>query len=447
MTKSQPSIVYRPVSTLKPDPKNPRTHKPRQITLIGKSIQAFGFNVPILVDSHLNVIAGHGRLLACQKLGITEVPTISLDHLTPEQVTAFRIADNRLTEIATWDDQLLGEQLQILSDFNLDFDIEATGFTVGEIDLRIEGLNEPQDLDAADEPIQLTGPAITQLSDLWQLGSHRIYCGSALEDASYQTLMAGSLAGVIFADAPYNVKVNGHVGGKGAIKHREFAMASGEMGTDEFTTFLTMAFTCMTNHSQQGSLHYLCMDWRHLPEILTAGGHVYTELKNLCVWVKDQAGMGSFYRSQHELVLVYKHGNATHQNNVQLGRFGRYRTNIWNYPGIHGMRHGEEGDLLAVHPTVKPIRLVADAILDCSRRGDIVLDPFLGSGTTILAAERTGRCGYGIELDPLYVDTAIQRWQSLTGQDAIHVSSGQTYTQRQQALMQSNLNHPSLPKP
>jgi len=427
-------IIQRKIADLKPDPKNARIHKSRQISLLAKSIKAFGFNVPVLVDGDDNVLAGHGRLLACQKLGMLEVPTISFAHLSPEQAKAFMIADNRLTEIATWDDKLLGEQLKFLSIVDLNFDIEATGFSVGEIDLHIEALDTDPKIDNADTPLTLTGPAVTVTGDVWQLGPHRLLCDNALEEAAYTSLMDDNLAAMAFTDVPYNVKVDGHVGGKGAIKHREFTMASGEMSVEEFTAFLTTAFTRMAKFSQQGAIHYHCIDWRHLPEILAAGNSVYSELKNLCVWVKNQAGMGSLYRSQHELVLVYKYGQASHQNNVQLGRFGRYRTNIWEYPSIHNMRNGEEGDLLALHPTVKPIRMVADAILDCSSRGDVVLDSFMGSGTTLLAAERTGRVCYGMEIDPIYVDTAILRWQNLTGEDAIHTSSGQTFTQRQLSL-------------
>lgn len=247
---------------------------------------------------------------------------------------------------------------------------------------------------------------------------------------------------MVITDPPYNVRVDGHVGGKGKTKHREFGMASGEMTPEQFTTFLRTSFELMARHSSDGSVHVVFMDWRHLPEILAAGGAAYSELLNLCVWAKHQAGMGSLYRSQHELALIFKNGRAAHQNNIQLGRFGRYRTNVWNYPGIQGMRRGEEGDLLALHPTVKPVRMIADAILDVSRRGDIVLDTFLGSGTTLLAAQRVGRNCYAMELDPLYVDTAIRRWRAVTGMDAVSAASGMTFTQREQAISQEGLVQP-----
>jgi len=254
-----------------------------------------------------------------------------------------------------------------------------------------------------------------------------------LEPSSYIALLAARKAQVVIADPPYNVKVSGHVCGKGAIQHREFAMASGEMDSDSFSAFLTQVCALLAQHSADGSLHYLFIDWRHLPEILHAGARAYSELKGLCVWVKDNGGMGSFYRSQHELVLVWKSGRAPYRNNVQLGQFGRNRTNVWQYAGVNSFaRNTEEGNLLALHPTVKPVALVADALLDCSARGDIVLDPFLGSGTTLIAAERTGRVCYGLELDTLYVDTIIRRWQRYTGLRARLESNGESFDEVEQ---------------
>jgi len=436
---SAPKTIQRSIADLIPDPNNARVHELRQINLLAKSIQAFGFNVPVLVDADNHVLAGHGRLLACHKLGILEVPTISLAHLTPVQAKAFMLADNRLTEIAKWDEHLLATQLKELSIVNLDFDLEATGFTIGEIDLRIEALDHVED-DLADElPPVIEGPAVTQLGDLWLLGEHRLYCGNAQEAQSFELLMNAQSAGMVITDPPYNVKVQGHVGGKGKIKHQEFAMASGEMSSVEFTQFLKTTFDLLATHSLRGSVHTIFMDWRHLPEIIEAGQAVYSALLNMCVWVKNQAGMGSLYRSQHELALIYKNGTTSHQNNVQLGRFGRYRTNVWNYGGIQTMRHGEEGDLLAMHPTVKPTQMIADAILDCSKRNDIILDPFLGSGTTLLACERVGRRCYGMELAPSYVDTAIRRWQMMTGEKAVHAITGLTFTAQSQCTPSTTL--------
>jgi DNA modification methylase len=436
-TKFVDKVSILPISMLQPDERNARMHNDRQINALAKSIQSFGFNIPIAIDAKGKVIAGHARLEAAKKLGMEQVPVIYLDHLSPDQIKAFAIADNRLSEMSSWNDNLLAIQLKELSVVDLNFDLEATGFTIGEIDLRIENVEEPvDDLDQLPAPTQ--GPAITQLGDLWLLGDHRLLCGNAQSVEAFTLLMDKNSAGMVITDPPYNVKVDGHVGGKGKIKHAEFAMASGEMSSEAFTQFLQTTFTLLAANSQPGSVHTIFMDWRHLPEILAAGKATYSAMLNMCVWVKNQAGMGSLYRSQHELALIYRNGNTPHQNNVQLGRFGRYRTNVWEYGGIQTMRHGEEGDLLAMHPTVKPVQMVADAILDCSKPRDIVLDPFLGSGTTLLACTRVGRRSYGMELDPAYVDTAILRWQQMTGQDAMNAVTGETFTQRQQAASLTN---------
>jgi DNA modification methylase len=422
-------IVYRPIDQLRPDPRNAPRHSRKQIRQIADSIEAFGFNVPILVDAELKVIAGHGRLLACNHLGRSEVPTINLEHLSQAQARAFMIADNRLTEIASWDDRLLGEQLRELSELNLDFSLETTGFDMAEIDLLIEGAEATPEPDPDDVPRAIgSGPAVTRLGDTWLLGRHRLHCGSALEEATYRALMEDTRAAIVFTDPPYNVPIDGHASGLGAVRHREFAMASGEMDEAEFTEFLARAFGLLAQYSLDGALHFVCMDWRHMGELLTAGKRVYSELKNLCVWTKDNPGMGSLYRSQHELVFVFKHGRDAHQNHVQLGRYGRNRSNVWAYPGANSFsRTGAEGNLLALHPTVKPVALVADALRDCSCRGEIVLDAFLGSGTTLIAAQRTGRSCRGIEMDPLYVDTAIRRWQAATGEKARHAESGRLF--------------------
>jgi 16S rRNA G966 N2-methylase RsmD len=430
--RAQPlKVAYRPIEELKPDPANPRVHNKKQIRQIAKSIETFGFNVPVLVDHAGNVIAGHGRLLACRELAITEVPTLRLDHLTPAQARAFTIADNRLTEIATWDDHLLAEQLRDLSLSGLDFDIEVTGFEMGEIDLRIASLAETPaaDSDPADILPEVSAAApVSKVGDVWVFGRHRVLCGNALDPEAFTALMGAERAAMVFSDPPYNVPIDGHASGLGAIHHRPFPMASGEMGEAEFTAFLTQTCRNLVAFSTAGSLHYICMDWRHVDVLLAAGRAAYGELTNLCVWVKHNAGMGSLYRSQHELVLVFKEPGGPHRNNVQLGRFGRNRSNVWHYPGANSFaRHGAEGNLLALHPTVKPVALVADAILDASARGDIVLDAFLGSGTTVIAAERTGRRCCAIELDPGYVDTAIRRWQTLTGDQARHAATGRSF--------------------
>ncbi len=423
---SQIEIQYRLLEDLKPDPGNPRIHSKKQVRQVARSIQTFGFLVPVLVDNKNQVIAGHCRIKACELLGWTQVPTIRADHLSETQAQAFLLADNKLTLNASWDERLLGQSLKDLSLLNLDFSLETTGFDMGEIDLLIEGLEvTAAGDDLADELPEPSEVAVSQPGDLWLMGPHRVLCGSALEAEALASLMTDGKASIVFTDPPYNVPIDGHVGGSGAIHHREFAMASGEMTEAEFTAFLSRSMTLLAQHSVDGALHYICMDWRHLGEILAAGKGAYTELKNLCVWCKDNAGMGSLYRSQHELVFVFKNGKGAHQNHIQLGQFGRYRSNVWRYAGINSFgRATGEGNLLALHPTVKPVALVADALKDASSRGDIVLDAFLGSGTTLMAAERSGRICFGLEIDPLYVDTIIRRWQRLSGQEAVHKASG-----------------------
>ena len=424
-------IAYRLIAELKLDAMNPRVHSPRQVRQIARSIESFGFIVPVLIDADGKVIAGHGRILACQLLGWTEVPTITLDHLSEAQARAFMIADNRLTENSVWDDRLLAEQFRALSVLDLDFSLEVTGFEMGEIDLRIEGLNSPapDDQDCADDlSVVPSGPPVTRAGDIWELGEHRVHCASALDAVAYAALMRDEQAQMVFSDPPYNVRVHGNVSGLGKKRHREFAMASGEMTELEFTRFLVAAISLFARQSAEGSLHFICIDWRHVAQLLTAAREVYQQVINICVWVKDNAGMGSFYRSQHELVGVFRHGRGAHRNNVQLGRYGRNRSNVWHYAGANSFsRSGDEGNLLAMHPTVKPVALVADAIMDCTSRNDIVLDGFLGSGTTVIAAERTGRRCYGLEIDPLYVDTIVRRWQEFTRADAHHALTGKSF--------------------
>jgi DNA modification methylase len=424
-------VTYLPTTSLKPHPQNPRVHKDKQVGQIAQSIEAFGFNVPILVDDRQNVVAGHGRLLAARKLGWDTVPVIKLGHLTESQYSAFLIADNRLTENSSWDERLLGEQLKVLSELELDFDLEVTGFEVPEIDLLIDGLNTVPEADPDDQLPEISESAVTGSGDLWELGKHRVLCGNSLITASYERLMEDAKADLVITDPPYNVVIDGHATGNGKVRHRESSMASGEMNSTEFTDFLRKAMSVARDHSAPGSVAYYFMDWRHMTEILSAGQEVYTELLNLCVWAKSNGGMGSFYRSAHELVFLFKNGTGSHRNNIQLGKFGRYRTNVWNYPGANSFsRSDDEGNLLALHPTPKPVALIVDAIKDCTARGDLVLDPFLGSGTAVIAAERSGRRCYGLELDPLYVDTIIRRWQRQTKLDAVDVETGETFNSR-----------------
>lgn len=414
-------VTYRSINTLTPYQGNARTHSLSQIRKLRDSIQAFGFVNPVLINTAGTIIAGHGRIEAAKLLGMTEVPTICLENLTPDQVRAYVIADNRLAEDAGWDEQMLKIELQHLISLP-NIDVSITGFEVAEIDLIIGSVPaEDPDDQLPEEVVEV----ITKSGDLWCLGDHRIYCGDARCASSFTALMEDRRAAVVFVDPPYNVAIDGHAGGNGRIHHAEFAMASGEMSEAEFTEFLATSFSHLADWSTDGSVHFIAMDWRHMSELLAAGKRVYDSLLNLCVWNKNNGGMGSFYRSQHELIFVFKSGNGPHQNNVQLGKFGRNRTNSWTYPGANTLsRTGEEGNVLAMHPTVKPIALVADALLDCSARGDIVLDSFLGAGSTLLAAERIGRVCHGMEIEGRYVDLAIRRWQQLTGERAYRSDTG-----------------------
>jgi DNA modification methylase len=421
------AIQYLPTIALRLDPHNTRTHSDKQVQQIASSIQSFGFNVPVLIGQDSHVLAGHGRLLACRLLGIDQVPVIRLEHLSEHQRRAFMIADNRLTEISEWDDRLLAQQLKALSEVELDFHLEVTGFEMAEIDAIIEGAAPvPEgETDPADA-LPDVGLPVTKQGDLWALGRHRLLCGDALKQENYTRLMQGRRAEAVFADPPYNDQIDGYVSGFGKIRHREFAMASGEMSEAEFTAFLSKTFRNLVRNSESGSLHFVCLDWRHIPELLAAADGVYSEFKHLCVWIKESGGQGSLYRSRHELVFVFKSGSAKHRNNIQLGQYGRYRTNVWEYSRVSSPMRNAEEQLSGLHPTIKPAAMVADAILDCTARGNVVLDPFLGSGTTVIAAERTGRVCYGMELDPVYVDIAIRRWQCFTGQTAVQESTGRT---------------------
>ena len=415
-------ISYKDPRQLKPRARNPRTHSPKQIKQIAASIAEFGFISPVLIDGSDRIIAGHGRVDAAKLIGMTDVPTVRVDHLSPAQIRAYVIADNKLAENAGWDRELLALELQELS-VELNFDVTITGFETAEVDLLIRDIND-ETTDEADQvpEIDRSVPAVSRLGDRWHIGDHVLLCGDALSKESYVALLGLQKAEMMFTDPPYNVPIDGHVSGLGTVRHREFAMASGEMTSHEFTRFLQTAFACLVEFTIDGSIHFVCMDWRHLREILEAAEDHYNELKNLCVWAKTNAGMGSLYRSQHELVFIFKNGSAPHINNVELGRFGRNRTNVWNYVGANAFGNDRDSEL-AMHPTVKPVAMVADAILDCSKRNGMILDAFAGSGTTLVAAERTGRRGYGIEIDPHYVDTIIGRFEGVYGVKAVHAAT------------------------
>lgn len=419
------AITYRNLSELKPYARNARTHSRAQIKQIANSIERFGFTNPILIDDDDQIIAGHGRAAAGKLLGLSEVPTVRLSHLSPAERRAYVLADNRLAEKAGWDREILAIELQGLID--LDFEVELTGFATGEVDVILDEAEDEKREAAGPEdeiPEPLSGP--TRPGDLWILGAHRLLCADARERSSYEALLNGAKAQFVFTDPPYNVPIAGNVSGLGQIRHRDFAMGCGEMSQEAFTQFLTTIFGHLADNAEDGSIHQICMDWRHMGEMLAAGNQVYSELKNLCVWTKSNAGMGSFYRSKHEFVFVWKSGSAPHINNFELGQHGRARTNVWDYAGVNVSRAGRLEEL-AMHPTVKPVGLVVDAIKDCSRRSGSVLDPFCGSGTILIAAERTGRKACALEIDPSFVDVAVRRWQTYTGKSAVLAETEQSF--------------------
>lgn len=427
-------IVSLPIGLLKINPRNSRVHSDKQISQIAKSMAHFGVTNPVLITEEREMIAGHGRYAAAKLLGHSTIRTLTISGLSQAEKRALALADNRLPEGATWDLGML--RVELAEMVVLDgFDIELTGFSTAEIDNSLDdGVISHQDeiVPPPSEPDKV----VSRRGDLWMLGQHRLFCGDATDAASYVTLLGGRKADLVFIDPPFNLKV-GYVSGLGRIRHREFAMASGEMSSTQFIQFLATVLGLLGSNSRRGSIHFVCIDWRHIGELLTAGREVYSEFKNLCVWAKTNAGMGSLYRSQHELVAVFQNGPGKFTNNVNLGVDGRYRSNLWTYAGQNTMHKHRLGEL-AMHPTVKPLSLVADAIRDCSKRNDLVLDVFSGSGTTILAAHRTGRVGATMEIDPAYVDVSILRWTRATGASAILAATGQTFVEVRQARLGSD---------
>ncbi len=415
------------ISELSPAPDHARRHPAAQIRDLARSIETFGFNTPVLIDEENRLLAGHARVEAVKRLGWDIVPAVRVTDLTEAEKRAFVLADNRLAERATWDEALLAENFQILDGLDLEFDLDLTGFSTTEID-RLLGLDI---VDEADEESALatlgTGPGVSRPGDLWQLGDHRLLSGDALEAASYAALLGDRRARMVLTDPPYNVRAR-HIGRTAADVHGDFVAGAGEMDDAGFVDFLALMFGHVRQVSLDGALAYVFMDWRHAWHVLEAGRKVFDELKNICVWNKSNGGMGSLYRSKHELVFVFKAGRAAHVNNVDLGRHGRDRTNVWDHAGANSLggtiEDSTRREALVAHPTAKPVKLLADAILDVTRRGEIVLDPFLGSGSTLIACERVGRVCFGLELDPRYVDVTLRRWRSYTGEEPVHAATG-----------------------
>ncbi len=421
------------VADLRPLGREARLHPTAQIRKLANSLDEWGFVLPIVIDGNGRVVAGWGLVLAARKLALPEIPAVTVTDLSESRLRALRLALNRLGEDAKWDPQALGLEFKEILDLDVDFDLGMTGFDAGEIDVSIgvdhEQVDDEADALPDDAP---TAPPTSRVGDLWQLGRHRVLCADTTQALAFDRLLDGQKAQMIITDPPYNVQVSGHVSGLGKVKHAEFAEASGEMSDEEFDEFLRVSLGHMANHCINGAVAFVFMDWRHLPILDSAVSGLFSEQLNLCVWTKTNAGMGSLYRSQHELIAVYKKGTAAHINNVKLGQHGRYRTNVWSYPGLNSFGPKRD-ERLAMHPTVKPVALVKDAILDCSRRNGIVVDGFLGSGTTLIAAERTGRCCYGIEIEPRYVDVTLRQFRNLTGIEPDHVDTGATFAEMARA--------------
>lgn len=430
MRSNRLSIEYLAINAFRLPERKLRKHPQGQIRKIMASIERFGMNVPILIDGMNEVLAGAATIEACRKLGFDELPAVRITHLDDAEKRLFRIAHNRIAEDASWDTNELKLELQEIAIDTPDIDLTLSGISITEVDRLIGNIDG--DLSDLDQPVdpEMLGSAVTQAGDLWRIGEHRLLCGNACKADDVVGLMEGEEARVWLTDPPYNVPISGHVSGLGKHQHREFAMAAGEMSAREFEAFLGQAIGAASDHLTEGGLFYIFMDARHLIDLQLAARDQLLETLNLCVWVKDNGGMGSFYRSQHELVLVAKRAadREPHINTIELGKNGRYRTNVWSYAGVNSFGEGRDA-ALAIHPTVKPVSLLADAILDCSKPGEIVLDSFGGSGSTMVAAEKTGRRARLLELDPHYCDAIIERMQRAFGLQAKHARTGQFFAE------------------
>jgi DNA modification methylase len=408
-------IEYRAPGALTLPARATRNHSRKQIAKLLESIRQFGFRNPIIISPGNEVICGAARLEAAKQAGLNRVPVICAADLTAAQLRAYRLADNRIAEDAVWDERNLKLEFDEIIELQQphDIDLMITGFETPELD-RLMISPESNATESVPDPDDVI--TVNRPGDVWHLGPHRLICGDARDEAVMTQLVDGRQVRMSFTDPPYNVRVPGNVSGLGRRHHPDFAMASGEMDRETYVAFLTAAFERMAAVAMDGALHYVCMDWRHIREVVEAGMAVFTELKNIAIWRKSNAGMGSLYRSQHEMIPLFKQGTAAHVNNVALGQHGRHRTNVWDYPGCAGF-HRDRAEALETHPTVKPVALVLDAIRDCSNRGDNILDPFGGSGTTLIAAERAGRRAMLAEIDPHYADVILARWVAETGQE------------------------------
>jgi DNA modification methylase len=423
-------VINVPIDQLVPYEQNARTHSDEQLAVIGQSIQGFGWMNTVLVDDNNVIIAGHGRVEAAKRIGLTHAPVIRVSGLTPDQLRAYRLADNRIAEIAGWDEAILAIELQHISEIDIGCSIETLGWKPAEVEILLEThVNSKAAADdRADDLPKAAEVAVSRTGDLWLCGDHRVLCGSAVDPEALARLVEGNKAQLVCQDPPWNIAVKSVVG-SGKTKHREFVMGSGEMSDPEFRDFVRQEIRCNAEQAVAGAVLQVFIDWRGIEKVIAAGEAEGLELLNVLVWVKSNGGMsGGPWRSQHELIVVFRKPGAKIKNRVELGKYGRYRTNVLQVPGLNSFGKGRM-DALQSHPTRKPVELIAELIRDVTDIGDIVLDSFLGSGTALIAAERTRRICHGMELDPLYVDTAVRRWEQFTGKNAILEESGRTFAE------------------
>lgn len=413
-------IEYIDVAALQVSKHRARRTTPEQLERVAASMADLGFCQPILVCGH-EIIDGAIRVEAAQRLGITRVPAIDCSHLSATEVRKLRLATNRIAERGQWDIDLLKIEFQELID--LDADVACTGFSPEELDII---LLEPMAIEANDGDEEPQGARVSELGDIWQLGPHRVICGNALEAQTYRSLLNGETAHAVLIDPPYNVKIKNNVSGLGSKVHDEFVMASGELSDDEFQQFLSTVLALLTSLLATGAVLFVFMDWRSMHRVYHAGFAAGLRLINKIIWYKQQGSMGALYRSAYEELVVFCTADKPRTNNVELGRHGRDRANVWIAPGAN-RKGSSANEMLGQHATPKPVELCVDAILDVTCKGDIVLDAFLGSGTTLIAAEKTGRRCYAVELDPKFVDVSVRRWMGLTGEGAVLCQTRETF--------------------
>lgn len=416
-----------PIESLKQAKRNVRLHPDGQLEALTESLRQFGLITPIVVDADSRIVAGHGRWEAAKRLGITSVPILRAQHLSVQQLQLYAIADNRIAEQAEWDRELLAVEFRELELALPDISLSVSGFQLPEIDLMTSSLQQTSwsDLDETPESVPQRAP-VTKIGDAWVFDdNHVLLCGNSTDPEAVTGLMAGERAAAVATDPPYNLKAREY-SGKGRNRHGDFRQAAGELSRPEFTGFLTSGFAAVLPHLTTGALIYAFMDWKHVRELLGAADENALELLNICIWDKGKGGMGAFYRSAHEMVFVFRHGDARHNNRVQLGRYGRDRTNLWRYEGFNSFSRGRDR-ALAMHGTVKPVQMICDLLLDCTEKNDIVIDGFAGSGTSLIAAQKLGRRARVIELDPVYCDTIIERYRTAFESEPVHRDLGLTF--------------------